>query len=288
MSNTDNELNDRELRKQIAIKKASQRKTTLWIAIAALAIVVVTVSYVFFTIIQPQNKYNQALTALENEDLESAFIMFSELQDYEDSPEKVIEVKKQAYEKAKLAEADGYGPIAAKNYLIALGFSDSKDLCINISRSLSSSNVKEIMIKSIEYERFNGNISIWRELIDKYLPGSWKTIQHSYKSYSHQTATPRYTWIIDEKLRMEAEHTEKYHSNYMNFDDVTSISFDPQAMKREGYIIKQDINQKAKGITGDFSYIIHVEINVKEGSAKIYCNKSSYNLCNFTLEISKK
>lgn len=276
--------NDRKQRREAALKKAAKKKKTEWIVGSILVVVAVVVAYVLLAIIMPRNKYMQAQQALENNDFPLAYKLFAELKDYEDSPQKIIEVKKQAYGKAKEAMDERLGFQAAKLFLISLGYSDSKDMFFVLSDTLSISQIQTVIVQSIEYESY-GNASVWKDLISKYLAGSrWATRNHSYKSYDNKMKTPHYTWGINENLRMKAESEEKYPLYYFNHDGVETLYFNVDGMTRDGDIIKYDVNQKAAGVNGGFSYIIHTELNVKEEILKVYCNKSNWNLCNFTLE----
>ncbi len=89
-------MNDRKQRREAALKKAAKKKTTEWIIGSILVVVVVVVAYVLLTIILPRNKYSQAQQALENNNFPLAYKLFAELKDYEDSPQKITEVKRQA------------------------------------------------------------------------------------------------------------------------------------------------------------------------------------------------
>ena len=198
---------ERERQAEIALQKAikrEKRNRKIKIIAAVTAAICIAAAVLWVAVLSPMIQYNQAQALLDNGNYDEAIVLFTELENYKDSPEKVLETK---YAKAE-------NLFKNKDYDAALAvFEELADY------SDSAERIKEVTYAKagalVETEAYQQAIDIYQRL------GDYKDSSTLYLS----TALDYATLLVDKKDYTNAGKWLSMLSSYDAYDEHTDALY---------------------------------------------------------------
>ncbi len=265
---------------RIALAKQKQRNKKICAIISAILCVGIVTAIVFTTVIVPSNKYNKAMDLYKSGQYKDAIYILTELSDYKDSLEKLVQIK---YDYAlKLYNDCDY----EKAYDIFKELGEYKDCATKVADTEKA--LYMVAKNSIENGKYYDAYNLFLKYMNSKLFKDYY-IKFNRQLYNTISASSSQTVAIRNNGTVVATGRNKYgECNVGNWENIVAVSASIShtvGLKADGTVVATGDNDNGQCNVNDWKDIVaisasyDVTIGLKSNGTVVATGRNTYGAC---------